>query len=156
MFINLSATSLSDKELAAYIEKQLKSFDIAPRRIGFEITETAAIVDYDSALQLIAALRKLGCQVALDDFGTGMSSFSYIKSLAVDFVKIDGSFVKNMLEQEMDCAIVESINKIGHIVGMKTIAEFVENEQILERIGELGIDYAQGWAIGHPKPLANP
>lgn len=155
VFINLSGTSLSDKEMAGYIEKQLERFDIAPKRIGFEITETAAIVDYDAALKLIAELRKLGCLVALDDFGTGMSSFSYIKSLDVDYIKIDGSFVKNMLEQEMDCAIVESINKIGHIVGMKTIAEFVENEQILKHVKDLGIDFAQGWGIAHPIPLSD-
>ncbi len=153
VFINLSATSLSENHLSGYIQDQLHSHGIPPESIGFEITETAAITDFDNALNLIAALRALGCKVALDDFGTGMSSFSYLKSLNVDYVKIDGSFVKNMLDNEMDGAIVEAVNKIGHIAGMQTIAEFVENDTILKRLTELGVDYAQGWAVAHPQPF---
>jgi diguanylate cyclase (GGDEF)-like protein len=152
LFINLSASSLSDRELVTYIQKQMEQYNIAPQNFGFEITETAAITDFDNAISLIFALQKLGCKVALDDFGTGMSSFSYLKSLNVDFVKIDGSFVKNMMENEMDCAIVESVNKIGHIAGLQTIAEYVENDAIMQRLCELGIDFAQGWAIHRPEP----
>ena len=153
LFINLSASSLSDADLVNFIRKQLEQHAIAPHSFGFEITETAAITDFDNAIKLISALQDLGCKVALDDFGTGMSSFSYLKSLNVDFVKIDGSFVKNMLENEMDCAIVESVNKIGHIAGLQTIAEYVENDAIMQRLSELGIDYAQGWAIHRPEPF---
>ncbi len=153
LFINLSATSLSDKGLSGYISDQLLLHKISPENIGFEITETAAIVDFDYALNLISELQKLGCKVALDDFGTGMSSFAYLKSLNVDFVKIDGGFVKNMLQNDMDYAIVEAVNKIGHIAGMKTISEYVENEAILKRITKLGIDFAQGWAIECPQPF---
>jgi len=156
LFINLSASSLSDGGLVTYIREQLAEHDIEPACFGFEITETAAITDFDNAIKLISALQKLGCKVALDDFGTGMSSFSYLKSLNVDFVKIDGSFVKNMLDNEMDCAIVESVNKIGHIAGLQTIAEYVENDAIMQRLRELGIDYAQGWAIHRPQPFSQP
>lgn len=156
LFINLSATSLSDGGLVGYIRDQLRSHGIAPGRIGFEITETAAIADFDCAMKLITALREHGCRVALDDFGTGMSSFSYLKSLAVDFVKIDGGFVRNMLADRMDGAIVEAINNIGHIAGIRTVAEFVESDAILHRLTALGVDYAQGWAVGRPRPFTDP
>jgi diguanylate cyclase (GGDEF)-like protein len=151
-FINLSATSLSDEGLMDYIRKQLQDHGIPSGCVGFEITETAAITDLECAMRLITALREQGCKVALDDFGTGMSSFSYLKSLEVDFIKIDGSFVKSMLEDEMDSAIVEAINTIGHVAGIQTIAEFVENDAILQRLTALGIDFAQGWAVEHPRP----
>lgn len=154
IFINLSATSLSDKNLSRYIKDQLKHYSIQPRNIGFEITETAAIADFDYAINLITELQSFGCKVALDDFGTGMSSFSYLKSLNVDYVKIDGGFVKNMLDSEMDCAIVEAVNKIGHIAGMKTIAEYVENEALLKCLAKLGVDFAQGWTVEYPKPFS--
>ncbi len=156
VFINLSATSLSDKDLSGFIKDKMQRHNIQPHKIGFEITETAAITDFDYAIDLISALQAYGCKVALDDFGTGMSSFSYLKSLCVDYVKIDGSFVKNMLDNEMDYAIVEAVNKIGHIAGIKTIAEFVENKEILKGITELGIDFAQGWAVGYPQPFIEP
>jgi EAL domain-containing protein (putative c-di-GMP-specific phosphodiesterase class I) len=155
IFINLSATSLSDDGLATYIEDQLLVHDILPRCVGFEITETAAIADFDCAMRLIKALRKYGCKVALDDFGTGMSSFSYLKSLDVDFVKIDGGFVRSMLDDRMDSAIVESINRIGHVAGIQTIAEFVENQAILERLAALEVDFAQGWAVERPQPFTH-
>ncbi|HHJ37971.1 MAG: hypothetical protein AXA67_12490 [Methylothermaceae bacteria B42] len=149
-FINLSANSLSDASLINYIQRQLNSHGIPPQCIGFEITETAAIADLENALELIQALRKMGCKVALDDFGTGMTSFSYLKSLTVDYIKIDGSFVQAMLENEIDKAIVESVNTICHIAGMQTVAEFVESEAILQNLTVMGVDYAQGWAIHYP------
>ena len=155
IFINLSANSLSNRELSSYIKDQLLQHEIRPEKVGFEITETAAITDFDNAMKLISSLQKLGCKVALDDFGTGMSSFSYLKSLNVDYVKIDGSFVKNMPENEMDHAIVESINRIGHIAGMKTIAEYVENDTIIKQLTELDVDFAQGWAVEHPQPFTS-
>lgn len=155
VFINLSATSLSDDHLIEFIQQQLQKNKIKPAQIGFEITETAAIADFDCALNLINMLRKLGCKVALDDFGTGMSSFSYLKSLKVDFIKIDGGFVRAMLEDEMDQSIVESINKIGHVAGIKSIAEFVESAQIEQKLIEIGVDFAQGYAIQRPQPFSN-
>jgi diguanylate cyclase (GGDEF)-like protein len=155
IFINLSATSLSDTGLVGYIRDQLHSHGIPPSCVGFEITETAAIADFDCAMKLITALREHGCRVALDDFGTGMSSFSYLKSLVVDFVKIDGGFVRNMLEDRMDCAIVEAINNIGHIAGIKTIAESVESDAIVQRLTALGVDFAQGWAVESPQPFTD-
>jgi diguanylate cyclase (GGDEF)-like protein len=151
LFINLSANSLSDNQLIEYIRDQLEEHRIPPARVGFEITETAAISDFDCAMSLIKSLREHGCRVALDDFGTGMSSFSYLKSLEVDFIKIDGSFVRNMMDDEIDCSIVDAINNIGHIAGIQTIAEFVENEAILQKLTLLGVDYAQGWAIDRPQ-----
>ena len=153
-FINLSALSLSEAGLVAYIRAQLSEHGIPPEKIGFEITETAAIADFDCALHMIRSLRDYGCKVALDDFGTGMSSFSYLKNLKVDYLKIDGAFVRNMLEDEMDAAIVEAVNAIAHIAGMRTIAEFVEQEAHLEHLSRLGVDYAQGWAVDRPSPFA--
>lgn len=153
VFINLSGNSLSDDSLASYIHDQLQKHSIPPGRVGFEITETAAIADIGCATTLIRALRNFSCKVALDDFGTGMSSFSYLKYLEVDYIKIDGSFVRPMLEEPMDSAIVEAINTIGHVAGIQTIAEFVENEAILQRLTGMGVDFAQGWAIEHPQPF---
>lgn len=152
-FINLSGNSVSDRGLADYIGEQLQHHGIPAGRIGFEITETAAISDFDCALRLIRDLRSRGCRIALDDFGTGMSSFAYLKSLSVDFVKIDGGFVRNMLKDSMDRAIVEAINNIGHIAGSQTIAEYVENTAICECLKKIGVDYAQGWAIERPSEL---
>lgn len=154
-FINLSGNSLSDDNLAAYIHEQLQHYNISPERIGFEITETAAIADIDCAIKLIKALRGYGCKVSLDDFGTGMSSFSYLKQLEVDFIKIDGSFVRSMLEEPMDNAIVEAINTIGHVAGIQTIAEFVESDAVLQQLAAIGVDFAQGWAVEHPQPFVD-
>ncbi len=153
LFLNLSGTSLSDQGLREFIGERLAETGLSPSRIGFEITETAAIADFDCARDLIQTLRGFGCKVALDDFGTGMSSFSYLKSLSVDFIKIDGSFVRRMEEEAVDRAIVEAINNIAHISGIRTIAEFVENEAVMRRLREIGVDYAQGWAVARPAPM---
>ncbi len=153
LFINLSATSLSDDGLIDYIRSELEAHSLDPSSVGFEITETATIADFDCARELIDALRRHGCRVALDDFGTGMSSFSYLKSLEVDFIKIDGSFVRNMLEEPMNAAIVEAVNRIAHISGSRTIAEFVENGAVMQRLREIGVDFAQGWAVEVPQPM---
>jgi diguanylate cyclase (GGDEF)-like protein len=154
VFINLSANTLSDQDLVDYVCEQLRRHSVPPHWVGFEITETAAIADFDCALNLIQALRLHGCRVALDDFGAGMSSFSYLKSLEVDCIKIDGAFVRSMLDDTMNRAIVEAVNTIGHIAGIQTIAEFAETRAILEQLTRLGVDFAQGWSVDRPHPFS--
>jgi diguanylate cyclase (GGDEF)-like protein len=151
--VNLSGQSLSDPELLAYVIELLNRASVPAERLCFEITETAVVENFDSARAFIAPLKSHGCMFALDDFGSGMSSYSYLKHLPVDYLKIDGSFVRGMLEDPIDRAVVESINQIGHDLGMKTIAEFVENEKILTALAEVGVDYAQGSFIGEPEPV---
>ncbi|MCU7808962.1 MAG: EAL domain-containing protein, partial [Candidatus Thiodiazotropha sp. (ex Semelilucina semeliformis)] len=128
-FINLSGTSLSDPDFFSYIQERMLHLRVPPESICFEVTETAAINNLNTTVSFIHEIREMGCSFALDDFGTGLSSFSYLKSLPVDFLKVDGSFVKQVEEDEMSRAIVDAINKIGHVAGLKTIAEFVEHDE---------------------------
>jgi diguanylate cyclase (GGDEF)-like protein len=151
--INLSGQSLSDPEFLEDVTELLNATTVSADRLCFEITETAVVENFDSARAFIAALKKRGCRFALDDFGSGMSSYSYLKHLPVDYLKIDGSFVRGMLEDPIDRAVVESINQIGHDLNMKTIAEFVESEEILSALTEVGVDYAQGSIIAEPRPV---
>jgi diguanylate cyclase (GGDEF)-like protein/PAS domain S-box-containing protein len=151
--INLSGQSLCDDHLLEFVIEQFRHSGIAAERVCFEITETAVIANLARAMHLITSLRELGCRFALDDFGSGLSSFAYLKRLPVDYLKIDGSFVRGMLENPIDYAIVDSINQIGHVMGILTIAEFVENAAILARLRALGVDYAQGYGIARPQPL---
>ena len=153
-FINLSGTTLNDEHFLGYVRTQLAEHGIAASSICFEITETAAIANLNHALAFIDGVKTLGCQVALDDFGAGLSSFSYLKALHADYLKIDGAFVRDMLDDPMDAAIVEAVNNIGHVAGLKTIAEFVESEAIRARLVEIGVDYAQGYGIHWPQPLS--
>lgn len=152
-FINLSGASLSDTDLFDHIKGQIDHFHLAPQQIGFEITETAAISDMHLAVEFIDGIRKLGCSFALDDFGSGLCSFSYLKSIPIDYLKIDGSFVRSMKENAMDARIVQAINDIGHVAGLKTIAEYAENDVIISELKSIGVDYAQGFGVGHPEPL---
>ncbi len=149
-FINLSGASMNDHNFFSFTFRKMKEYGIEPDLICFEITETVAISDFKKALDFIKEVRKRGSYFALDDFGSGMSSFSYLKNFTVDYVKIDGSFVRDMKDDPLDYAIVESINKIAHIVGLKTIAEFVEDLETMEILEKLGIDYAQGFGIAKP------
>jgi diguanylate cyclase (GGDEF)-like protein/PAS domain S-box-containing protein len=151
--INLSSQSLGDEDFLNFVMEQFRTTRLSPRRICFEITETAAIANWNRATHFIAALRAHGCRFALDDFGSGMSSFGYLKGLAVDFIKIDGAFVRDMIDDEVDFAMVEAVNRIGHVMGIRTTAEYVENDQILEKLRELGVDYAQGYGLHVPQPL---
>jgi diguanylate cyclase (GGDEF)-like protein len=151
--INLSGQSLGDNSLFDYVSQHLKESGAPPHTICFEITETAAIDNFDIAIEFIQRIKLLGCKFALDDFGSGLSSFSYLKSLPVDYLKIDGSFVQNMTNDPMDKTIVEAINSVAHKAGMKTIAEYVESKDIQECLREIGVDYAQGYAIDKPQPF---
>jgi diguanylate cyclase (GGDEF)-like protein/PAS domain S-box-containing protein len=151
--VNLSGTSLSDEALQDYVREQLLHYNIAPRRIWFEITETAAIANLPKATRFIKEMKALGCRFSLDDFGSGVSSFAYLKNLAVDNLKIDGSFVKDIVDDPIDYAMVQSINQIGHVMGLRTTAEFVENDAILSRLREIGVDYAQGYGVHRPEPF---
>lgn len=151
--INLSAQSINEREFANFLLRTLSEREIAGHRICFEITETAALANLRQASQFIAALKKHGCRFALDDFGRGFCSFAYLKNLDVDYLKIDGSFVKDMVNSGRDRATVQAINDIGHIMGVGTIAECVEDDKTLSALNAMGVDYAQGYGIARPRPI---
>ncbi len=151
--INISGASLCDEKFSVFLQEQLTHFDIPPRNICFEITETTAISNLSQAVMLIQHFKRLGCKFVLDDFGAGLSSFSYLKNLPVDGIKIDGVFVKGMATNRMDFTMVESINNIGHAMGLSTTAEFVEDDAIMRKLLDLGVDYAQGNWVQRPRPL---
>lgn len=153
--INLSGLSFGDEEFRRFLKQTLgESLDLATH-VCFEITETAAISNLTEAASLMEAIRGLGSRIALDDFGSGLSSFAYLKALPVDYLKIDGTFVRDIARDPVDRAIVQSICEVGQVMGKETIAEFVESEAIVELLRELGVDYAQGYWIGHPIPLSD-
>ncbi len=152
--INLSGQSLGDDRFLDFVLEQLEKPGMIPELICFEITETAAIAHMGSAMSFIARLREMGCRFALDDFGSGLSSFAYLKSLPVDFLKIDGRFVRDVVQDPANRAMVGSITHIGHVMGIHTIAEFVENQAILDQLRTLHVDFAQGFGIGRPVPLS--
>ena len=154
--INLSGTTIGDDQFLSFIHDRLDMFNIEASRICFEITETAAITKLSSAIHFMRELKKLGCRFALDDFGSGLSSFSYLKNLPVDYLKIDGAFVRDIISDPYDRAMVEAISRVGRVMGLKTIAEFVENDEILEQLRVIGIDYVQGYGIEKPRPLFQP
>jgi len=149
--INLSGSSIGDDMFLEYLQRLFVEYAIPPRLICFEITETSAIANLGSAIRFINELKGLGCKFSLDDFCAGMSSFAYLKHLPVDFLKIDGSFVKDMLDDPVNRAMVEVINHIGHVMGKRTIAEFVETPLIEQALQEIGVDYAQGYLIERPQ-----
>jgi diguanylate cyclase (GGDEF)-like protein len=152
-FINLSGSTLSDQSFFDDIKKWQKEFQIKPERVCFEITETAAIDNLVDAVEFINDIRELGFKFALDDFGVGLSSFSYLKTIPVDYLKIDGSFVKNMVNNEIDRGIVEACNSIAHAAGLITVAEFVEDDEISSLLKIIGVDFAQGFGIVKPAPI---
>ncbi len=152
--INLSAATLSDPEFPLFIKDLIETSGVPPEKLCFEITETSAISNFNQALKLMSALKEKKCLFALDDFGSGMSSFGYLKNLPVDFLKIEGSFVRDIASDNTSLALVRSINDIGHVMGKKTIAEFVEDDTVLAIVSEIGVDYAQGYGISKPVPLA--
>jgi len=151
--INLSGLSLSDESFLDFVRSAFAGHDIPAEKICFEITETAVMTDLTSAHRLINELKDTGVRFALDDFGTGLSSFAYLKSLPVDYLKIDGTFVRDILHDPIDREMVRSINEVAHIMGIKTIAEFVEDRKILAELKKIGVDLAQGYGLGKPVPL---
>lgn len=151
--INLSGPAVGDESFLPFLKAEFAATGVPPQLICFEITETSAVANLERAAAFIGALRSIGCRFALDDFGAGMSSFHYLKRLPVDFLKIDGGFVKGMLRDSTDRAVVETINHLGHVTGIKTVAEFVETADILAALESIGVDYAQGYFMGIPKPF---
>jgi len=149
--INLSGQSLCDEDFQKFVENEIHESGVAPESLCFEITETTAIANITSAIHLMNGLKKRGCTFALDDFGSGLSSFSYLKNLPVDYIKIDGSLVKDMHTNLIDRAMVRSISQIGHLMGIKTIAEYVVNDDVMMECKALGIDYVQGYHVSRPK-----
>ena len=151
--INLSGQSLSDQNFLRFVLGEIERNGVPYKWICFEITETAVISNLNLATDFISALRGKGCHFALDDFGSGLSSFSYLKNLPVDYLKIDGFFIKEILNDAVSYAMVESINRVGQVMGIQTIAEFVEDEATLKALEKIGVTYAQGYGIGMPRPL---
>jgi len=151
--INLSANSLGEPFLLPFLHAALEDSALPANRIRLEITETALINNMTAASRVVADMRSAGCTVALDDFGAGLSSFAYLKQFPVDYLKIDGSFIRNLTRNAVDREIVSSINDIGHRLGVRTVAEWVEDESTLHTLRAIGVDYAQGYAIGKPMPL---
>jgi len=153
--INLSGASLTNTEFLEFIIAKIDYVSFPASWICFEVTETAAVSNLKQASHFIQTLKAKGCRFALDDFGSGLSSFTYLKNLPVDYLKIDGSFIRDMLHDNVDSAMIESINNIGHIMGLKTIAEFVEDENQVELLKEIGVDYAQGYLYSRPAPFGS-
>ena len=151
--INLSGATIGDQAFLDFLKESFARFEIEPNDICFEITETTAIVNLDAARAFIRDLRAFGCTFALDDFGSGMSSFNYLKELPVDYLKIDGAFVRNILTERPDRAMVEMINHVGHVMGKAIIAEFVETDEVSDALRDIGIDYVQGYGIARPAPF---
>ncbi|SPF52510.1 Diguanylate cyclase (fragment) [Candidatus Desulfosporosinus infrequens] len=153
LFVNLSGVSIGDEELLLLIEENIHQRGIEPSRLGFEITETMAVKDLVRADRWIRRLREKGCRFALDDFGIGFSSFSYLQYLSVDYVKIDGSYVRDLDKNYKNRALVQAMNTVARSLGKEVIAEFVENSSILDLLGEDQVSHAQGYYLGYPEPV---
>jgi EAL domain-containing protein (putative c-di-GMP-specific phosphodiesterase class I) len=151
--INLSGQSLGDDKFLPFVIDQFQKSGLDASKICFEITETAAVASFSQANRFIQSLKELGCKFSLDDFGTGLSSFGYLKHFPVDYLKIDGSFVRGILTDPIDREMVRSITEIGHLTGKLVIAEFAENQEIIQTLASLGVDYAQGWGIAQPQRI---
>ena len=153
LLVNLSGLSFADEDFSDFIVERLSRGDVDPRNIAFEISESAAVRNFQKASRFIDRVRALGCELALDDFGSGFSNFAYLKQLSFDYLKIDGSLVRNIATNEVDRQMVAAINQIGHTVGAKTIAEFVEDDSALQALRDMEVDYAQGYGLRMPTPL---
>jgi EAL domain-containing protein (putative c-di-GMP-specific phosphodiesterase class I) len=151
--INLSGPTVCDEKFREHVIERVRNSVLVPKAIHFEITETAAVKHFDRAVGFIRALKELGCAFSLDDFGSGLSSFGYLKQLPVDYLKIDGSFVRKMEAGDVEFSMVSTINHLAHVMGLKTIAECVENKAQLSLLEEMGVDFVQGYAISAPVPM---
>jgi EAL domain-containing protein (putative c-di-GMP-specific phosphodiesterase class I) len=151
--INVSGASIGDEAFLDFVQSQFLRYSVPHTSVCFEITETTAVASLSKATAFMSTLRALGCRFALDDFGVGVSSFTYLKHLPVDYLKIDGSFVKDMRNDPVSHAMVEAIHRIGHIMGKLTIAESVEDREALKALRAIGVDYAQGYGIAKPAPF---
>ncbi|MGM0680382.1 MAG: EAL domain-containing protein [Pseudomonadota bacterium] len=149
--INLSGDTLGDIDMIYYVVQKLEEYAIDPRGLIFEITETAMITNLANAQKFMSMMHDVGCRFAMDDFGSGVSSFAYLQNLHVDYLKIDGDLIRNSVVNKINASMVKAINDIGHAMGIKTVAEFVEDEVIYEKMVEIGIDYVQGYYIDHPE-----
>jgi len=154
--INLSGSSIADVGFSDFLLSVLDEYAVLVDNLCFEITETAAILNMNNAIKLIVGVTERGCRFALDDFGCGLSSFYYLKHLPVQYLKIDGNFVRDIYKDPVDFSMVEAINNVGHVMGLKTIAEFVESAEVLKKLEEIGVDYAQGYVIDQPQPWLCP
>ena len=154
--INLSGAAIGDADLLLFILEQFAASGADPKTICFEFTETVAVRHLRRAQHLISVLEDRGCTFSLDDFGQGLSSLTHLKHLAVDYLKIDGSFVKNLATDKVDYAIVEAIQRMAHAMDLKTIAEYAESDAILDKLREIGVDFAQGYRIHKPEPFDAP
>ena len=152
--INVSGHSINDESFTDFILRQFSLSRVPTGKVCFEVTETAAIANLTSAINFMNKMKLIGCKFSLDDFGTGLSSYSYLRNLPVDYIKIDGVFVHDLPNSPADYAVVKSINEIAHFMGKKTVAEYVENQEILAQLAEIGVDFAQGYGIERPRPLA--
>ncbi|MBA6412556.1 DUF1631 family protein [Parahaliea sp. F7430] len=153
--INLSGTSITDDAFMEYLFEQISEFGVGTSRLCFEVTEAATMTNLVKSADFIRAFRNIGCKFSLDNFGTGLSSHNYLRELSVDYVKIDGAFITGINDNPNDYTMARSINDLAHFLGQETIAESVENERTIARLHEIGVDYLQGWGIGHPEPLTD-
>ncbi len=151
--INLSGSSVTDDEFLEYLLEQISEFGVGTSRICFEITETGTITNLVKAADFVRAFRNIGCKFSIDDFGTGLASHNYLRELPVDYVKIDGTFITGVHQNRADYAMARSINDLAHFLGQETIAESVENDEIIAKLEEIGVDYLQGWGVALPRPL---
>jgi EAL domain-containing protein (putative c-di-GMP-specific phosphodiesterase class I) len=151
--INLSGHSLASKTFTDFVLEQVQAGKVAADKICFEITETAAIENLSAATRFMGKLASMGCQFALDDFGSGLSSFAYLRTLPVHFLKIDGFFVSNIASSPIDREMVKSIHEIGRLMGKRTIAEYADKADVIRELRRIGVDYAQGFEVGRPRPL---
>ncbi|NIB39036.1 EAL domain-containing protein [Pseudomaricurvus alkylphenolicus] len=151
--VNLSGSTLSDPRFTEFVVSAIARAGIDPSQLHFEITETVAIKHLDAALQFMHTLKELGSSFYLDDFGSGLSSFGYLKDLPVDYLKIDGAFVGEMLDDSTSFAMVSTINHLAHVMGLRTVAEFVENDELKDHLADMGVDYVQGYGVARPEPM---
>ena len=153
--INLSGNSVTDDAFMEFLFEAISEYGVGTGKICFEITETGTIDNMVKATDFVNEFKNIGCKFSIDDFGTGLASHSYLRDLPVDYVKIDGTFIKNIHENPKDFAMAKSINDLAHFLGQETIAEFAENDEVIAKIREIGVDYIQGWGVGRPAPLAD-